>query len=186
MSIIKIAITGNTKGLGKELSLRFDNVVGFTSDNLPIKFVDEIVKLSTDCDVFINNAYDDFNQTKLLMAIYEAWKDTDKTIVNIVSRSKYPNISKGFMYSASKASLSHLSNSLRLISDKKCRIIDINVGLLNSKLPSLSYKELADIIIWSIEQPKHIEIGEISVWHTTPYKKISQMKDELKSYKSTF
>jgi hypothetical protein len=177
---MKIAITGNTKGLGNELSKRFDNVVGFTRSNLPIKFVDKIISASSDCDVFINNAFDGFNQTKLLMALYDEWKDTDKIIVNIVSRSKYPNISKGFMYSASKASLSHLSNSLRLIGDKKCRIIDINAGLLNSKIPSLSYIELADIIIWCINQPSHIEVGEISVWHNTPYQKISQMKDELK------
>lgn len=177
---MKVAITGNTKGLGKELSKRFDDVVGFSRKSVPIKFVEEIVELSLDCDVFINNVYDGFNQTELLMAIYEEWKETDKTIVNIVSRSKYPNISKGYMYSASKASLSHLANSLRLISDKKCRIIDINAGLLNSPLPSLSYKELTDIIIWCIKQPKHIEIGEISVWHNTPYKLISQMKDKLK------
>ena len=113
---MKVAITGKDRGLGKELSTRFDEVVGVFSD---------------DCDVFINNAHEHFEQTKVLMDVFEKWKDTDKTIVNIVSRSKYPNISKGFLYSASKSSLNHLSNSLRLISDKKCRIIDINPGLLN-------------------------------------------------------
>ena len=162
---MKVAITGKDRGLGKELSTRFDEVVGVFSD---------------DCDVFINNAHEHFEQTKVLMDVFEKWKDTDKTIVNIVSRSKYPNISKGFLYSASKSSLNHLSNSLRLISDKKCRIIDINPGLLNSDLPSLSYSELADIIVWCINQPKHIEVGEISVWENTPYKTISDLKDKRK------
>lgn len=165
MSIMKVSITNSNRGLGKELSTRFDNVVdGFKDDS----------------DVFINNRHNSFSQTKLLMEVFEKWKYTDKTIVNIVSRSKYPNISKGYLYSASKAALNHLSNSLRLISDKKCRIIDINPGLLESDLPSLSYKEIADIVVWCIEQPKHIEIGEISVWHNTPYKLISQMKDKIK------
>ena len=165
MSIMKIAITNSNRGLGKELSTRFDNVVeGF----------------SEECDVFINNRHGSFNQTELLMEVFEKWKDTDKTNVNIVSRSKYPNISKGYLYSASKAALNHLSNSLRLISDKKCRIIDINAGLLNSDLPSLTYSELSDIIVWCINQPKHIEIGELSVWHNTPYKVVSNLKDKQK------
>ena len=79
---MKVAITGKDRGLGKELSTRFDEVVGVFSD---------------DCDVFINNAHEHFEQTKVLMDVFEKWKDTDKTIVNIVSRSKYPNISKGFL-----------------------------------------------------------------------------------------
>ena len=163
MSIMKIAITNSNRGLGKELSTRFDNVVeGF----------------SEDCDVFINNRHNSFKQTELLMEVFDKWKHTEKTIVNIGSRSKYPNISKGFLYSASKSALNHLSNNLRLNTDKTCRIVDINCGLLESDLPSLTYKEIADIVVWCINQPKHIEIGEMSVWEKTPYKKISEMKDE--------
>ena len=162
---MKVSITNSKRGLGKELSTRFDNVIEGFSD---------------DCDVFINNRHNSFNQTKLLMEAFDKWKYTGKTIVNIGSRSKYSNISKGYMYSTSKAALNHLSNNLRLNSDKTCRIIDINPGLLESDLPSLSYKEIADIVVWCINQPKHIEVGEISVWHNTPYKKISQLKDELK------
>ena len=165
MSIMKVSITNKDRGLGKELSSRFDNVVeGFAEDS----------------DVFINNRHNSFNQTKLLMEVFDKWKYTDKTIVNIGSRSKYSNISKGYMYSTSKAALNHLSNNLRLNSDKTCRIIDINPGLLESDLPSLSYKEIADIVVWCINQPKHIEIGEISVWEKTPYKKISELKDAKK------
>tara|TARA_B100001564_G_C20173183_1_gene460638 strand:- start:61 stop:555 length:495 start_codon:yes stop_codon:yes gene_type:complete len=160
---MKISITNKDRGLGKELSSRFDNVVeGFDKN----------------ADVFINNRHDSFNQTKLLMKAFDEWKYTDKTIINIGSRSKYPNISKGFMYSTSKAALNHLSNNLRLNSDKTCRIIDVNCGLLESELPSLTYKEITEIIVWCINQPKHIEIGEISVWEKTPYKIVSELKDE--------
>ena len=160
---MKISITNKDRGLGKELSSRFDNVVeGFDKN----------------ADVFINNRHDSFNQTKLLMKAFDEWKYTDKTIINIGSRSKYPNISKGFMYSTSKAALNHLSNNLRLNSDKTCRIIDVNCGLLESELPSLTYKEITEIIVWCINQPKHIEIGEISVSEKTPYKIVSELKDE--------
>ncbi len=163
MSIMKVSITNKHRGLGKELSSRFDNVhEGFFEDS----------------DVFINNRHNKFNQSELLMKAFDVWKYTDKTIVNIGSRSKYPNISKGYIYSASKAALNHLSNNLRLNSEKTCRIIDINCGLLESDLPSLTYSEISDIVIWCINQPKHIEIGEISVWEKTPYKKISELKDE--------
>lgn len=161
-----ISLTNSTRGLGLELSKRFKNVTeGFDVDS----------------DVFINNRHNSFKQTEMLMKVFEQWKYTNKTIVNIVSRSKYPNISKGYLYSASKAALSHLSNSLRLNSDKKCRIIDINPGLLESDLPSISYSELVDTIEYCIKLPSHIEIGELSIWHKVPYKEISKMKDERKS-----
>ena len=161
-----ISLTNSTRGLGLEISKRFKNVVeGFDESS----------------DIFINNRHNSFNQTELLLEVFKKWKDTDKTIVNIISRSKYPNISKGYLYSASKAALSHMSNSLRMISDKKCRIIDINPGLLESELPSLKYSEIVDTIEYCVNLPSHIEIGELSIWHKTPYSKISKMKDERKS-----
>lgn len=174
---MKVSITGHTKGLGKELYGRYSDVLGISRKQCDISNIQEVVSLVEHTDVFINNAYSEFKQTELLFSVFDKWKNEKKTIVNIVSRSKYPNISKGYLYSASKASLSHLSNSLRFISDKKCRIIDINPGLLESDLPSISYKELADIIEYAINLPFHIEVGELSVWNTVPYKTISELKD---------
>ena len=43
---------------------------------------------------------------------------------------------------------------------------------------TFTLKEIADIVVWCINQPKHIEIGEISVWEKTPYKIVSELKDE--------
>ena len=43
--------------------------------------------------------------------------------------------------------LSHLSHNLRFSTDKECRIIDVNQGLLNSDLSSLTYTEMADIVM---------------------------------------
>lgn len=174
---MKIAITGHSKGLGKALFEKFPNALGLSTAQCDIQNVNSLIELIKDSDVFINNAYSGFKQTEILNELFNLWKYENKTIVNIVSRSKYPNISKGYLYSASKASLSHLSNSLRFISDKKCRIIDINPGLLQSDLPSLSYSETADIIEYVIKLPFHIEVGELSIWNTTPYKTVSDLKD---------
>ncbi len=183
MSIMKVAITGHTNGLGKELYGRFDDVKGFSSSNGydisenydRAKIVFELDQF----DMFINNAYCHFYQTHLLMEIFDKWIDEDKTIVNIISRAKYDNISKGFLYSASKASLSHLSHNLRFNTNKKCKIIDINPGLLDSTLPSLTNKEMADIVMWCIDQPEHIEIGEISAWHRDSYVEVQKEKAKL-------
>ena len=50
---------------------------------------------------------------------------------------------------------------------------------MNSKLDSLTHKEAAEIIIWCINQPKHIEIGEISFWHKSPYVEVQKQKKRL-------
>ena len=161
-----VSMTNSTRGLGKELSKRFDNILDGWDVN---------------SDVFINLRHNSFKQTEILMHAYNEWKYQEKTIVNVISRSKYPNISKGYLYSASKAALSHLSTNLKLNSDKKCRIIDVNPGLLESNLPSLRYSEVANVIEYCINLPFHIEIGEISVWHNTPYNIVSKLKDEAKN-----
>lgn len=179
---MKIAITGHTKGLGKVLASKLGKkhkIIGFSRSTIPIENYEEIVRNSENADVFINNAYSDFYQTTILQQMFNKWKNRSKTIVNIISRAKYPNISKGYMYSASKASLSHLAHALRFSTEKKCRIIDICPGLMNSKLDSLSHKETAEIIIWCINQPKHIEIGEISFWHKSPYVEVQKQKKRL-------
>ena len=183
---MKIAITGHTSGLGKTLALELKKthqIIGFSRKNIPIENYKKIVKKSLECDIFINNAHSNFYQTLLLQEIFNKWKNKNKTIVNIVSRSKYPNISEGFLYSSSKSSLSYLAHSLRFKTEKKCRIIDICPGLINSKIDSLTYKEVADIVIWCLNQPKHIEIGEISFWHKTPNLKIQKLKKVTKNYK---
>ena len=177
---MKIAITGHTRGLGKTLLARLPDAVGFSRAEISIDDTDALVSAVEPFDVFINNACSGFSQTRVLLALFERWKYTDKTIVNIGSRSKYPNISKGFEYSAAKASLSHTSDSLRFLADRRCRIIDINPGLMQSDLPSVTYSEVADAVLWAINLPGHVEVGELSLWHKTPYAVVSRMKDAQK------
>ena len=89
---MKVAITGHTKGLGKELSTKFDSVVGFSSSNgydisSPYDRADMMVRIEG-CNVFINNAHSNFHQTELFMDVFEKWKYKEKTIVNIIRDTK--------------------------------------------------------------------------------------------------
>lgn len=89
-----IAITGHTQGLGKALFEHFqsDNIIGFSRSNgyniaspaVRSAILDKI----KDADIFINNAYNNYNnsQLALLTQVYNLWQGTDKIIVNISSR----------------------------------------------------------------------------------------------------
>ena len=135
-----------------------------------------------DHDVFINCAHVGFKQTELLMDAYEAWKhDDSKTIINISSRASQPNISKGYLYAAQKASLNHLSNNLVYNSDKMCRITTMNLGLLNHKdLPSTSQNEVASWIYAHCTGSKHIDIPEITLQNSANYKQVQSDKESLR------
>ncbi len=183
---MKIAITGST-GLAAAIAgalqdhkistPRIDDIImngtnfwGFDYDN------------SNHVDVLINHAHRDFDQTKILDIAYRSWKnDKSKYIINISSRAHQPNISKGHMYAAQKASLNHLTNNLVYNSDKLCRISTINLGLLNhDDLPSLTHKEVADAVEFLIDMPRHIEIPEITIQHSTNYQEVQSDKETLK------
>lgn len=87
----KYCITGHTAGIGEGLYQRLSpNAIGFslsTGYNINKK-VDRqrIVQESQDCDVFINNATDGMGQTLLLIDWFNAYKKTDKIIINVGSR----------------------------------------------------------------------------------------------------
>lgn len=88
---MKYAITGHTKGIGKCAFERLSpNVLGFSkSTGYDItNYTDRkrIIDESINCEIFINNATDGFGQTLLFLDLFEAWKNTNKTIINVGSR----------------------------------------------------------------------------------------------------
>ena len=92
---MKIAITGHTKGIGKELDNFFSanaTIIGLSrSTGYDINNVDSIVEAVKECDVFVNNAYSGYQQAILLEEVFNIWKDTNKTIINIGSAiTDYP------------------------------------------------------------------------------------------------
>lgn len=185
---MKVAITGTTRGLGKAIQNELCGKwvpVGFNRPKYDIccpKCINALTEelKNPEYRVFINNAHETFCQTEVLAAVFNLWaNDSSKVIVNINSRAKYPNLSKGLMYSASKASLSHLSDSLKFTTPKKCKIVDVNLGLLESDLPSLTYKEVAHTIVWLIQnatQRRKLEIGSIDLYHNESYVEVQKQK----------
>lgn len=177
---MKIAITGHTKGIGKAIADLYytDEVVGFSRSNgYDITHpgnVARIITESADCDIFVNNAYHDFVQCDLLDGIFDIWRDNpSKTIVNIISRARY-GLGKAKFYGQTKMELYNKAKTMMFVSNKKCRIININPGYVktdmvahvDSSVKMLSPEQLATMIKWCLDQPQNIEIGELSVWCT--------------------
>jgi nucleoside-diphosphate-sugar epimerase len=83
-------ITGHTSGIGKALYERLcPNVKGYSlSSGYDIKDKvnrTSIIQRNLDADVFINCAEDGFGQSQLLLELYDEFKDTNKTIINVGS-----------------------------------------------------------------------------------------------------
>lgn len=173
---MKVAITGHTQGIGQALADLYPDHIGFSRSNgynignnsLQQKIVNE----SLGCDVFINNAYCSNAQSKLFSKIFELWRyDKNKTIVNIVSRSRYDTHFER-EYSNNKRDLANLANP-GFMYDRSCRIINISPGwvatervseiwLKNNDHPYITAKECAKYVKWALDQD--LEIGELSFW----------------------
>ena len=123
---MRIAVTGSTKLAGTIIK-RFNADSYRVEDNIDF----------SKYDVFINNAHVGFSQATLLQKWFDVCRyDKSKTIINISSRAALPNLSKGYSYGAQKAALDHLADNLTYNSDKLCKIITINLGMLEDELPS--------------------------------------------------
>ena len=131
---MKIAITGHTKGIGNAIYNYFaenNEVHGFSrsngyniSDNLSREKIVETIK---EFDIFVNNAYNDYDGSQLAMLIemFRVWKDTNKMIINISSRNTFADNN----YSLTKKQLSvfcekNVYNTLY--------ILNISPGLVNT------------------------------------------------------
>ena len=179
---MKIAITGHSKGIGKSLYDRLcskgHEVIGFSRSNgYDINTSEGFNKVFEDgieCDMFINNAYSGSAQLHLFCNFYNVWmRKKNKTIVNISSMAKYPAVSGNLSgYSAHKAALNHQHNMVMADANRKCKIITVNPGYVETNMTPkhapkeliLTVEECTDMIMWAIESPKHIEISELSFW----------------------
>lgn len=118
---MKFAITGHTRGLGKELyNLLPNDTLGFsTSTGHTIATAEgrsQIVDLCKDCDVFINCAFDydnPFAQSLMLFELYQHWETQPKLIINIGSDvTSGIKTAKPRLYVAGKAALDKLSEQM--------------------------------------------------------------------------
>jgi NADP-dependent 3-hydroxy acid dehydrogenase YdfG len=149
-----------------------------------IKNTKSIIDEIQNFDIFINNVYDhahDQNQLNLLFELYTSWREDNRLIINIGSRSYLPNISKGFKYSTFKNALNHFSDLVTIQDiNKKCRITTINPGYVREKNKyALSPIDVAKTIKWIIELPSYIEISRIDLNHKAPYLIVQKSKEKI-------
>jgi NADP-dependent 3-hydroxy acid dehydrogenase YdfG len=131
---MKIAITGHTKGIGNAVYNYFaenNEVHGFSrsngyniSDKLSREKIANTVK---EFDIFVNNAYNNYDSSQLLMLIEMSsrWKDTNKIIINISSR----HTNADNRYSFTKKQLNEFCEKNLY---NKLYILNISPGLVNT------------------------------------------------------
>jgi len=173
---MKVAITGHTQGIGKAIAELYPDHIGFSRSNGYDISVSEnrasIISQCEDCDVFINNAYQDEHQIEMYNEIFEPWHHhKEKTIVNICSRAVYEDPNEK-PYNKNKSLLKNISNPGNNYV-RQCRVININPGwvattrvpeewLIQQNYPYITATECARYVKWAIDQD--LEIGELSFW----------------------
>lgn len=133
---MKIAVTGNTQGIGKEISDYFlkqgHEIVGFSrTNNYNISSSEarkKILNQLDEFDIFVNNAYNNFDNSQelLLSEIIDYWKNKEKIIINISSRWTDSNNK----YCQHKQAIDQLCNQYK---NSKVYIINLKPGLTDTK-----------------------------------------------------
>ena len=171
---MKFAITGHTSGIGKAVAelchvngypwIGFSRGTGYDI----AEDYDKIVNESSDCDVFINNAYHEYAQVDLLYRIWAKWSDQRKQIVCISSVAADIRYDGVMPYSVHKAALDHACEQLQN-TVSECAVINIKPDYVdtpwhegNNTINKIDPRHLADDILWCIKQPVHIQTMRIS------------------------
>jgi|688.fasta_scaffold104633_3 NAD(P)-dependent dehydrogenase (short-subunit alcohol dehydrogenase family) len=174
---MKIGITGHSRGLGLALANKLsanNQIIGFSRSNgYNIAHVHEIIKDALDCDMFINNAYNNYYQSDLLLYLFRLWQDNpNKSIVNIGSTvTTYPRIETEidhlpWAYRDHKIALERLFRHL-VKQTHKCHMLLVAPGAIDTDMIAhhngikASADQVADIIIDAISKPL---IKEITIY----------------------
>ena len=172
-------ITGNPqKGVAQALYKLYPEAI-FCSKSMGIDLgTDEgrrvFCKMAVHHDVIIlNSALWHFHQTVLLDIVYNELRNAKKFAHIVCIGSTTDRTSKGtaWLYNAEKKALRDYSNSLALIGvwHSGPKVSYISFGTLSNnqhKHPDrvcMDIDQAASYIKWLIEQPKHVNINEISI-----------------------
>ena len=158
-------ITGHTSGIGKALYDRlYPNVKGYSlSSGYDIKNKQNrtsIIQRNLDADVFINCAEDEFGQSQLLLELYDEFKDTNKTIINVGSNVTEINIKDApslLDYFTYKKTLKTLSNDLNKLSTLNVKYVTF--GYVGTDRMFKKHPEVKNYI--SVDQAVEIILSEI-------------------------
>ena len=181
-------ITGNPKkGLAKSLAKLYPDAVFCSKSNgydlCKKEDQERFAILTLEHDVIINCvALWRFEQTTLLDAIYKACSAHKHTphIISVGSTTDRVKNGKPWLYNAEKKALRDYSNTLAIggVWADKPKVSYISLGTLSNnaeKHPDrkcLDIDTAAEYIKWLIDQPKYVNINEISIdpmqdekWH---------------------
>ena len=189
-------ITGNNRGLGLDLSKRFNADGCSRTTGLDItKDIDLIVEDSIHYDVFINNAFDGppdtdwacYAQVNLLQAIYKRWKEINKrgwifNIGSIGEKNIVAPVPEFETYRVAKSALSHASKQCTQafkdnIVEFKTTLITpdrIDTPLSRSRESwtgnGIDTKDIGDFIEWCIQTQDNTAIEEVVLCVNLDYK----------------
>jgi NAD(P)-dependent dehydrogenase (short-subunit alcohol dehydrogenase family) len=177
---MKVVITGHTHGIGKALYDNFQTyrgweVVGLSRSNGHDidKDFDRVVEAATGCFLFINNAYRDKQQTKLVQALKD--KVTKMIVMGSVSR-QYPEL----IHTDYVHDKQELSEACRLISidPKGIDVLHLDLSFIEG-MPddadpthfvsdyNLKFEEIVSAVNFWMTNPK---IRQIEFrWKLTPF-----------------
>ena len=169
---MKVIITGHTSGLGKTLHNRLseeNEVIGFSRSNGHDLSKNLTPFLSTDFDVYINNAYYEYSQVNLLYKLFDINKNRNCIILNIGSVSADGNKDSVNEYAIHKSTLEKACFQLQLI-DTDCKVIHLKLGRMDTPMtesrkeyPRIDTNYITDVIKWIIEQPNNILIKNLTL-----------------------
>lgn len=133
---MKIAITGHTSGIGLALFEYFTeqghDVIGFSRSNgfniSDSESRQSILKQVEDFDIFVNNAYNDYDnsQLELLKIITSSWENFPRIVFNISSKWTIENN----IYSRTKLELDRYCETF--LYNKKLNLINLKPGLVDT------------------------------------------------------
>ena len=197
-STYRYYVTGDNRGLGLDLSKRFNaDGCNRTSGFDITKNVNEIVEESIHYDVFVNNAFDGppdtewacYAQVNLLQAIYKRWKEINKTgwIFNIGSLGEKTIVAPNpefETYRVAKSALSHASKQCtqafkqNIVNFKTTLITPdrIDTPLSRSRDTwtgnGIDTKDIGDFIEWCIQTQNNTVIEEVVLCVNLDYKEL--------------
>lgn len=174
---MKIAITGHTKGIGRQLtSALIENgheVLGFSRSNdydIGDQTVrDRIFSTLNDIDVFVNNAYDPVGQYQLLVGAVNMWEGTNKLIINVNSKSIYADVVLPEMKEYVDSKKKQLDFILQRRLTASPQILNITLGLVDTEMAEIfdakkiSPEDLARLLTHLIELKDKIYVQDMMI-----------------------
>jgi hypothetical protein len=171
---MKIAITGHTSGLGKEMFEHYvkqgHTVLGLSRSNGfdIINKQDEIITAIDNFDLFINNTHADESQLSLLD---KAVNKVSKIVVIGSALHLYRDIAT-FEYLEQKQRLSYRCKMLNIDPSILTKILHVNISFLENKDKgmisdnAISYKEILSVIDNWLDNPVLTDVT--FAWKLTP------------------